>query len=43
MNASGTLAKLTPDGSEHFSLSGQGTNDALIDLPGFTTFAWRFR
>jgi hypothetical protein len=42
MNASGTLAQLTPDDSVHFSFSGQGMNDELIDLSGFTTCAWRF-
>ncbi len=43
MNASGTLALLTPDGGEYFFFSGQGMNDELIDLPGFATCAGRFR
>ena len=43
MDASGTLAQLTPDDSEGLYISGQGMNDELIDLIGFTTCAWRFR
>ena len=42
MNARGALAQLTPDDSEGLSISGQGINDELIDLLGFTTCAGRF-
>ncbi len=41
-NARGTLAQLTPDGGGGLSISGQGINDELIDLPGFTTCAGHF-
>ncbi len=43
MNMSGTLAQLTPDEGEHFSFSGKGIDDELVDLSGFTTCAGHFR